>query len=124
MKRPYGIRGEGRTGCILWLTFAALVIYGVYKIVPVKIAAGKFSDAMQEQATFAATHGNPQIYNELLERAKELELPIARDQLVVTRTRESIEIDADYEVVIEFFGGLFKYTMPFHQAIARPLVQG
>ena len=124
MKRHRGIRGEGRTGCILWLTFAALVIYGVYKIVPPKIAAGKFNDAMQEQATFAATHGNLQIYAELLERAKELELPIARDQLLINRTRESIEIDADYEVPIEFFGGLFKYTMTFHNVIARPLVQG
>jgi len=118
------MRGEGRTGCVLWLLFVGIVAYVLIEIVPVRISAGQFTDAMQEQATFGATHGNPQIYRELLESAKELDLPIARDQLVVTRTRESIEIDADYEVVVEFFGGLFKYTMPFHQVIARPLVQG
>ena len=116
------MRGEGRTGCVLWLLFVGLVAYLLIEIVPVRISAGQFTDAMQEQATFAATHQNPQIYRELLEKADELKLPIRRDQLTITRTRESIQIEAHYVVPIEFFGGLYTYTMTFDPVIARPLV--
>jgi len=99
------------------------VAYLLIEVVPVRIAAGQFTDAMQEEATFGATHQNPQIYYNLLEKAQELKLPIRKDQLTINRTRESIEIEAHYIVPIEFFGGLFKYTMTFDPVIARPLVQ-
>ncbi|HEX7252658.1 MAG TPA: hypothetical protein VF376_07245 [Thermoanaerobaculia bacterium] len=122
--RTRTIRGEGRTGCVLWLLFLGLVIYALYEIVPVRIAAGQFTDAIQEQATFAATHQNPQIYSELLEKAADLKLPIRKDQITINRTRESIQIEAHYVVPIEFFGGLINFTMSFDPVIARPLVQG
>ncbi|HEY6930324.1 MAG TPA: hypothetical protein VJA66_11660 [Thermoanaerobaculia bacterium] len=117
------IRGEGRTGCVLWLLFLGLVIYALVEIVPARINAGQFQDAIQEQATFGATHQNPQIYSELLEKAVELKLPIRKDQITINRTRESIQIEAHYVVPVEFFGGLIKFSMAFDPVIARPLVQ-
>jgi hypothetical protein len=119
---PRAVRGEGRTGCILWLTFVGLVAYVLYEVVPVHVAAGQFTDAIQEQCTFAASHNNQQIYYELLEKAKDLKLPIRKEQITITRTRESIQIEAHYTVPIEFFGGLYTYTMTFEPNIARPLV--
>ena len=116
------MRGEGRTGCVLWLLFAGIVAYLLIEIVPVKIASGQFTDAIQEQATFAATHQNPQIYRELLEKADELKLPIRRDQITINRTRESIQIEVHYVVPVELFFGLYTYTMTFDPVIARPLV--
>ena len=116
------MRGEGRTGCALWLVFVGIVAYLLIEIVPVRIASGQFTDAMQEQATFAATHPNPQIYRELLEKAVELKLPMRKDQLTITRTRESIQIEAHYVVPVELFFGLYTYTMTFDPVIARPLV--
>jgi hypothetical protein len=104
------------------LAFVGLVAYGLYKVVPVKLNAGQFVDAMQEQATFAAGHSNPQIVNELLERAKDLRLPIRKEQITVNRTRESIAIEAHYQVPISFFGGLWTYTIQFDPIIGRPLV--
>jgi hypothetical protein len=116
------MRGEGRTGCVLWLLFVGVVAYLLIEIVPVRINAGQFQDAIQEQATFGATHQNPQIYYELLEKAGELKLPIRRDQITINRTRESIQIEAHYVVPVELFFGLFTYTMTFDPVIARPLV--
>ena len=122
MQRRRSVRGEGRTGCVLWLVFVGLIAYGLYEVVPVKLNAGQFVDAMQEQAAFAASHSNPQIVKELLEKATELKLPIRKDQITINRTRESIAIEAHYQVPISFFGGLWTYTMSFDPVIGRPLV--
>ena len=123
MERTRAQRGEGRTGCVLWLVFVGLIAYALYEVVPVRIKAGQFQDAMQEQATFAASHNNVQIVNELVTRASELSLPVRKDQVTVNRTRESIMIEVHYQVPIEFLGGLWTYTMTFDPVIARPLVQ-
>ena len=122
MKRPRGPRGEGRTGCILWLTFAGLVVYGLIKVVPVRVHIGQFTDAIQEQATFAASHSNAQIVNELVQKAQELDLPVTREQLTINRTREAIAIEAHYQVPVEFFG-VWSWVMPVDRVVARPLVQ-
>jgi hypothetical protein len=121
MNKARGERGEGRTGCVLWLIFVGLIAYLLYEVVPVRISAGQFQDAMQEQATFAASHSDKEIATELVTKASELRLPIHRDQLTITRTRESIAIEAEYTVPIQFFG-IWTYPMSFHPLIGRPLI--
>ena len=121
--RPRRERGEGRTGCILWLAFAGLVTYGLIKVVPAKVSIGQFTDAMQEEAAFAAGKGNNQITQELLQKAEELKIPMKKDQLQITRTRESITIEVNATLPVEFFGGLWTWVMPVERVVARPLVQ-
>jgi hypothetical protein len=122
MKRLLSERGEGRTGCILWLAFAGLVIYGVVKIVPARVAIGQFADAMQEEANFGAERGNAQITRELMEKAEELGIPLKKEQILVTRTRESITIEVNTALPVSFFGGAWTWVMPIEKVIARPLV--
>jgi len=123
MMQPRRERGEGRTGCILWLAFAGLVTYGLVKIVPAKVAIGQFTDAMQEEAAFGANRGNDQIMRELLQKAEELNIPMKKDQLQITRTRESITIEVNTTLPVEFFGGVWTWVMPVDRMVARPLVQ-
>jgi type III secretion system FlhB-like substrate exporter len=122
MRRPRRERGEGRTGCILWLAFAGLVAYVLILAVPAKVAIGQFVDAMQEEATFAASRGNAQITQELMEKADELKIPLKKEELLVTRTRESITIEVHTVLPVPFFGGLWTWVMPIDRVVGRPLV--
>ena len=120
MGRTRSTRGEGRLGCILWLAVLALVGYGLYKVIPVKVATSTFYDFMQEEASFASIRDVKQLRQEILAKAKELDLPITEDNLTLKRTRESITIEAHYEVTISFFNGWKTYVWKFDQVVARP----
>jgi hypothetical protein len=119
MRRTRGTRGEGRIGCFLWLAVLALIGYGLYKIIPVKIATSTFYDFMQEEAAFGSTKDLRQLENELLAKAKELEIPVTKDNLTLRRTRESVTIEAHYAITVEFFGWK-KYVWKFDQVVSRP----
>jgi hypothetical protein len=119
MRRTRGTRGEGRIGCILWLAVLALIGYGLYKIIPVKIATSTFYDFMQEEAAFGSIRDIKQLQKELLAKAKELDIPVTEENLTIKRTRESITIEAHYEITVEFFGWK-KYIWKFDQVVARP----
>jgi hypothetical protein len=119
MRRTRGTRGEGRIGCILWLAVLALIGYGLYKIIPVKIATSTFYDFMQEEAAFGSVRDPKQLQRELLTKARELDIPVTEDNLTIKRTRENITIEAHYEITVEFFGWK-KYVWKFDQVVSRP----
>ena len=120
MRRTRGTRGEGRIGCILWLAVLGIVGYGLYKIIPVKIATSTFYDFMQEEAAFGSIRDIKQLQKELLAKARELEIPVTEDNLTIKRTRENITIEAHYEITVEFFRGWKKYVWKFDQVVSRP----
>jgi hypothetical protein len=120
MARTRSARGEGRLGCILWLAVLALVGYGLYKIVPVKIATSTFYDFMQEEASFGSIRDVKQLKSEILAKAKELDLPVTEENLTIKRPRESITIEAHYEITLSFFNGWKKYVWKFDQVVTRP----
>src|SRR5262252_8972376 len=105
MERSRRIRGGANFGCIVWLIILGVVGYLLYKVVPVKIASSEFYDVMQEQAAFGSIKDLKFIEFEILRKAEELKLPIKKDNLKITRSRE-----AHYEVTIDFFNGAYKYV--------------
>lgn len=119
MRRTRGTQGEGRIGCILWLAVLGLIGYGLYKIIPVKIATSSFYDFMQEEAAFGSIRDIKQLEKELLAKAKELDIPVTQEHLTIKRTRENITIEAHYEITVEFFGWK-KYIWKFDQVVSRP----
>lgn len=120
MRRTGSTRGEGRIGCILWLAVLALIGYGLYKIIPVKVATSTFYDFMQEEASFASIRDAKQLRQEILAKARELQIPVADENLIIKRARESITIEAHYEITLSFFNGWKKYVWKFDQVVARP----
>jgi len=56
-----------------------------------------------------------------LAKARDLELPITKDNLIITKTKEKIRVEAHYEVAIELFGGNYKYVWKFDPVVERPL---
>jgi hypothetical protein len=121
MRRTRGHRGAANVGCIIWLIILGLVSYVLYKVVPVKIASSEFYDTMQEQAGFGSIKDPKFIEYEILKKAEELQLPIKKEQLKITKVRESIKVECHYEITIDFFGGAYKYLWKFDPVVIRPL---
>ncbi len=121
MRRKRGARGEGRIGCLIWIVIIGFIAYGLIKIVPVKIANSSFDDAMTEQASFGSIKSVKQMEADLLDKARDLGVPVTKDNLTITKTRERITVEAHYEVVIEFFGGAYKYVWKRDPLVERPL---
>ena len=121
MKRTPGTRGAANLGCIIWLVILSLVGYVLYKVVPVKIASSEFFDTMQEQAAFGSVKDPKFIEYEILKKAEELQLPIKKENLKITKLRESIKVEVHYEITIDFFGGTYKYLWKFDPVVIRPL---
>ena len=113
-------RGAGNIGCLLWLVVIAVVGHVLWKVVPVKIRTSTFYDSMQEQASFGSIKSTQAIEYEVLRRAEELKIPVTRDNLKVIRSRESVTVEAHYEIPIEFFGGAYRYVWKFDPVVTRP----
>jgi hypothetical protein len=121
MRRTWGTRGAANIGCIIWLVILGFVGYVLYKVVPVKIASSEFFDTMQEQASFGSIKDPKFIEYEILKKAEELQLPIKKEQLKITKVRETIRVECHYEIEIDFFGGFYKYLWKFDPVVERPL---
>jgi hypothetical protein len=121
MNRSRSVRGAANVGCIVWLLILGFVGYVLYKVVPVKIASSEFYDVMQEQAAFGSIKDPKFIEFEILRRAQELQVPVTKDNLKITRSREAITVEAHYEITIDFFNGAYKYVWKFDPVVIRPL---
>lgn len=121
MRRSRSIRGAANVGCIVWLVILGLVGYLLWKVVPVKIATSEFYDVMQEQAAFASIKDVKNIEFEILRRAEQLEIPVTKDNLKITKSREMITVEAHYEIPIKFFNGTYTYVWKFDPVVQRPM---
>lgn len=121
MSGSRGVRGGANFGCIVWLVILGFVGYVLYKVVPVKIASSEFYDVMQEQAAFGSVKDPKFIEFEILRRAQELGIPVTKDNLKLTRTHQSITVEAHYEITIDFFNGAYVYVWKFDPVVIRPL---
>jgi hypothetical protein len=120
MARTRSARGAGNIGCLLWLVVIVLVGHVLWKVVPVKIRTSTFYDSMQEQASFGSIKSVQAIEWEVLRRAEELRIPVTKENLKVTRARNSVTVEAHYTIPIELFGGAYKYIWKFDQVVERP----
>jgi hypothetical protein len=121
MRRTRGIRGGANIGCIIWLVILGFVGYVLYKVVPVKVASSEFFDTMQEQASFGSIKDPKFIEYEILKKADELQLPIKKENLKITKSSNAIKVEAHYEITIDFFNGTYKYVWKFDPVVQRPL---
>ena len=121
MTRTRGNRGAANVGCIIWLIILSLVGYVLYKVVPVKIATSEFYDTMQEQTAFGSIKDQKFIEYEILKKADELNLPIKKENLKITKTSNAMTVEAHYVITIDFFNGAYKYVWKFDPVVQRPL---
>jgi hypothetical protein len=120
MRRRGAAPGRGNVGCLLWLIVVVAVGHVLWIVVPVKIKTSEFYDVLQEQASFGSIKSEGAIQYEVLRRAQQLQIPVTKDNLKVTRSREAVTVEAHYEIPLSFFGGVYKYVWKFDPVVTRP----
>ena len=108
-------RGEGNIGCIIWSLVLVIVVMVAWKMVPIKVATAEFHDFMDDQARVAGNFRSPEpIRKAILNKARELDLPVDPKALKVDLTRERIKMQVEYTIPVEFPG--FTYAWDFEYA--------
>lgn len=113
------IAGVGRFGCFVWLVVGVAVGFFVYKVAPVKMKTSQFYDAMVEQASFGSIKGDSSIQYEIFLKAQELQLPLKKEDIRVTRNSSNVTVEVHYSIPIEFPG--YTYVWKEDRVITRPL---
>jgi hypothetical protein len=85
-----------------------VVVGGVYvgmKFIPVRSSAYRFDDTVREQVVFAGARrrkiSDEEITRNLLQRAADLELPVTRRNVRITRRSTRIRIQVAYKMPIQ-----------------------
>jgi len=103
--------------------FVALGL-AMFKLVPVYMSAYEFEDAMQEEAKLDvySTRSEDQIHDIMMKKARELEIPIASEQLVVKHIGDDLTISANYVVHVDFPS--FPVDLKFHPSTSGHRLTG
>ena len=120
MPRRRWERGEGNVGCILWLIALGLAVLIAWKAVPVKLQSTELYDYMDELAKFAAAHTPPeQLEKMILDRAKQLNIPLQKKDVKVERNGDRIFMDVQYTIPVELPG--YTHQWNFRHKLDRPI---
>ena len=111
-------RGEGKLGCIFWLAILAVFIMIAWQIVPAKIDTGDLDDFMVRQAESAGSNSAEQIKQSILLRAKDLGLPVTKDNLSVVKTNARVAVKCEYELPVSMV--FYTYQWKVTHDIDRP----
>jgi hypothetical protein len=114
-----GQRGEGQFGCLMGVVFVALGVFIAYKMVPVKIRAAELRQEVIDQAKAAGMRGDDRILAAILRKAEDSNLPVTADDVVIKRTANTINVDVNYTVPVQFPG--FTYQWHFNHHAENPI---
>lgn len=120
MPRRTAERGEGNLGCIVWLLVLAIAVMISWKMIPVKVNNAELVDYMTEVAQFQSAQKTPEeIKLIILARAGELGIPLTKENIVVTKTRDRVRMTVDYTMPVQFPG--YTYNWHFRHELDRPI---
>ncbi len=115
--------GKINVGCIIMAVVLAIAGVAAYQIIPLRVRTAEMKGEVKRVAERLATEDPAHFPLEsatkmLLEKAKELELPITEKQIRVERTPQVGRITVDYQVTVDIIG--FKYPMKFNHFYESP----
>ena len=113
------MRGEGRLGLLVALILVGAAIFGALKFVPVYIAAYDMEDTVRGEASRATLKTDDQILKALLDKAAELELPVTKKDITMSRDRSEFRIKVRFDVPIDL--AVTTYVYKYEQVVETPL---
>jgi hypothetical protein len=101
--------GKGTFKTILTLLFLAAVVYAGFKIIPVYVNSFELQDFIRQQNPFWVTQRAPAegIRNAIVDKARELSLPVSPEQVKVEVGGGRVAVALDYTVPVD----LVVYTL-------------
>jgi len=113
-------KGEGRLGLIIALALVAIGIFLGVKIIPVRVAAYEFQDFVQGECRYAAVRRSDDVVKQrILQKAKELDIPLRAKHLLLQRKGGEMVITASYEKPIDL--KVYTYVYAFQVKERAPL---
>jgi len=113
-------KGEGKGGLLIAVAVVGILIFVGVKIIPVKIAAYEFRDVIREECRYAAVRNDDaKVAKRIMDRAKELEIPLSPQNLSLNRTTSEMIITASYEQPVDL--KVTTYTYRFNAKERAPL---
>jgi hypothetical protein len=104
--------GNGRLGFIVSLALIGSAVFVGFKYIPVRVAAYEFRDFVERECRHAAVSPDDgQTAKRILEKAKDLQLPLQKKDLKVTRTAREMIITASIEKPIDFKLTTYRYPI-------------
>lgn len=108
-----GNEGGSKIAVLLYLLVAILVIYAAIKTVPPYMDYYSMDDEVAQQLRTSTINTDEFIMEDLLKKAEELDLPLGKDDIVMTRDEtNALSIDIKWTVVVDYGYG-FKKEFPF-----------
>jgi len=121
MARKLSQAGDSKVGCILWSLLLLVAGMIAWKAIPVKMASSELYDFMVEQAKWGATTPPEAIAKGIVEKARELGLPLDPKNVKVGRYGDKLRMRATYTVPLEFPGKTYHWD--FDLQVERTIFQ-
>lgn len=111
--------GASRLKVFLWFAFLGLVIYVALKIVPMYMDYARMKDTMTVKAGVAQVLKDEEILKDVVQKAKELGLPLGPEDFILVRDNESrrMKISTKWDVRVSFFGRAYVRTFHFEPVV-------
>lgn len=111
-------RGAGRIGVFIWLVLMAIGIFIAARTIPMRLNVLEFHDYVDEQTRYAAASRNfteSELRQNILNKARELEVPIEPKRLTYERKKNEISVRVQHSVTIdlELYEWTWKYDRKF-----------
>jgi hypothetical protein len=112
--RRFGIRGEGRAGCIFWVLLGLITALVAAQVIPVKITSLQLKDHMKDIAMTQPRRPQDWFEKRIAERADELDIVIPKEQIRVKKSKERVVMDVKYSVPLEVLGFEWNWDIDIH----------
>lgn len=119
MRKTIAQRGEGKAGCVFWVTILFSFIFIGWQVVPIKISSSDLEEFITRQAEMAGRASAEQIRDSVLARARDLNLPLKPADIRVEKANNRILIHCYYEVPISLL--VYTYNWKIEHKIDRPV---
>ncbi len=118
MSRLFTERGGINLKVLLWLLLLFIVVHVGIKLVPMYMDAERMKDEMAVKAGFAQTLKDEEILTDLVNKAKELDIPLGPENFILMRDDDNrrMKISTHWDVTVHFFFDIYPpyTTRVFH----------
>ena len=112
-------KGEGKAGCIFWILLMGIGIFTAWQMVPPKIADMQLTDYIEELAQLEPRRSGDWFENAIMNRARDLEIPLDKKKLKVDKTLRRVKVELEYVVPINFI--VTTYEWRFEHKLDRDI---
>lgn len=112
-------RGGTSLKVLLWFLLLGLGIHVGVKLIPMYMDYVRMKDTMTVKAGVAQVLKDEEILRDLVQKAKELDLPLTEENFVLERLedRRKMRISTSWDVEVNFLAGFYVRTFHFEPVV-------